>query len=234
MENKSNFVNHAQFIKYFYKAANAYKKFLGFSFDVPNLVFERTPEKNYSAKSVVPVKYLGQNVGNMVVISFQSRDGTGDESLYKIGQLVIPERLKHANHSEKVFPRTKEGIIYELFFPLFSVYENKINLFATSLEEITVDCVEKPKAVKKAWDLGLNSIDYVKRVKYEDKDIAQKCIAKIYLTVGYRGEGQRFGDPHAIYNPIPMNALQVAGFLTVKNSSNPLLKMINSCVFPPV
>ena len=39
----------------------------------------------------------------------------------------------------------------------------------------------------------------------------------VYLTTGYRENGERFGDPHAIHHGIGLGMDQVVGFIGIKN-----------------
>src|SRR5579864_1571687 len=67
---------------------------------------EPTPEKPYSARSESTVSYLGNEIGNMYVIAFKPGDGTGDESAYKLDDLVISGTYRR---TPSVIPRAKTG-----------------------------------------------------------------------------------------------------------------------------
>ena len=62
----------------------------------------------------------------------------------------------------------------------------------------------------------------------------QKIEPKVYLTVGKSNNGQRFGDPHAIYHAaIENNAIQVGGFVAIKDHQNSLLELAKNWQIPP-
>ena len=193
--------------------------------------FELTPKKPYSARTEGPVIYHGNNIGDMTVIVLRPGDGTGDDKTFKLDELEIPEHLRFDEKPERVLPRSKSKVQYELFFPFFSWSETRFHIFAASLEEITV----KDGRIEKAWDLGLNPDAY--------KRVIEKNITgvppQVYLTTGYRQDGKRFGDPHAIYHGIPhavhhgidLDMYQVVGFLGIKNG-NRLLNLADSGIQP--
>jgi hypothetical protein len=164
---------------------------------------KRTPDKPNFARSVVPVRYDDQPIGDMYVIVFMPGDGTGDEKTFKLGQLEIPKEHQYAERPEKVLPRRKDGVFCEGMFPIFSTVGNTRYLFTVSLEELTVDNVADPKKVIKTWDLGME------RSRHD----TLPSHYNVYLTTGHRSDGKRFGDPHAIVNAT--DKIQVAGFLAI-------------------
>ena len=59
-----------------------------------------------------------------------------------------------------------------------------------------------------------------------------------FLTVGYRRNGVRFGDPHAIHYPaihVNQNSLQVVGFLAFneENKDSPACKAFERISYVP-
>lgn len=198
-------------------------KELGFE-DFPDLSL--TPDKPNSARTVIPVTYAGTNVGDMYAIVFLHKDGTGDQNTYQLDKIVIPPEFRHEEKPERVIPRAKTGIVAEGFFPLFSMNQHGyIAPFAAHLDEITLD--EENKIVP-VFQLGQNKSEYLQAI-----NSGLEIIPKIELTTGTDKKGRRFGDPHAVY--YGMNAydsVQVVGFLSVKDQSNPLMRILNNCPVP--
>jgi hypothetical protein len=206
------------------KALKEYEKvYAGLEFQNFN-PFIITSNKPNSARTIIPVKYCDKPIGEMYAIAFQYKDGTGDAKTFQLGQLAIPEKLQEFPQ-EKVLPRKKEGISCEGCFPLFSAFKDHTNWFTISLEEIIVDNPANPKSIKKAGDLGLEPSYYQAITNIEGS-----VPPEIYFTTGYK-DGKRFGDPHAIYNSVNNEAMQVAGFLAVKETINGL-KFANNWKLP--
>jgi hypothetical protein len=172
--------------------------------------FVLTPDKPNTARTVFPVKYAGHDIGDMYVIAFSPGDGTGDESAFKLGSLELPEELVYDKFPAKVLPRKKDGILYEICFPIATVIDEKAVRFAVSLDELTVDCANDPKTVVKAFELGLSQEQYHKAIK-AGNDLGPK----LFLTTGHKN-GLRFGDPHAIHYGVKEKGIQIAGFLAIK------------------
>lgn len=180
--------------------------------------FVLTPEKSNSARTVVPVHYNGQFVGDMNVIVFRHGDGTGDTKTYALDDLMILERYRHDTKPGRVIPRSKSGVLCEGFFPLFSrTAEGNDILFAASLDELgLVD-----NRVSFLWRLGQIDSDYTRLLQGE---LSAKPL--IYLTVGLSAQGNRIGDPHCVYFSRSIDdVLQVVGFLGITDTQNPLLPM---------
>jgi hypothetical protein len=179
--------------------------------------FKLTPEKPNSARIVVPVNYYKTSVGEIYVIAFVKGDGTGDESTYKINDLIIPSEYYHVDKTARVIPRAKNVIsetefktpmISEAFMPLFSIApDNHVALFAASLDELTVD----DNKIVPVGRLGLSNENYSKALKGE-----LEVIPKIYTTV-VTFAGKSIGDPHSVYYSRDIDdAVQIVGFLGVK------------------
>lgn len=191
--------------------------------------FVLTPDKPNTARTLVPVKYNGAEVGEMFAIAFMPGDGTGDYNTYKPGQLEIPPQYALKEKQEKVFPRSKTGTVFELFLPFGSVAGGKIHLFASSLEELTIDETEAPLTLRKAWDLGMARCDYGWLVNH-----GGEVAPRIQLTTGYRPDGERFGDPHAVYFGVDTNTVQVVGFLPVTSQRSPVVELAQKVALLPV
>lgn len=179
--------------------------------------FKRREDKPYHARTDVGLLYNGQKIAEMVAILFAPKDGTGDTTLFNDeNKLIIPQEYKHENMQHRVFPRSKKGIIAEVCIPLFSIGGGMINYHAISLEELTSDGSNR---LIKAFDIGIT-----KEALCKPDLILKNTPPKLYLTTGFNKEGKRFGDPHAIYNNT--DKIQVAGFISVKEASNTLSRIL--------
>ncbi len=188
--------------------------------------FSLTPEKPNSARTVIPITYSGSKAGDMYAIVFLRGDGTGDAKTYALGSVKIPPELRHIEKPERVIPRSKTGVICEGFFPLFSMNSHgSAALFAVSLEELTLD---SNQTVIPAWRLGQNKSEYLQAINFR-----LTILPRVYFTTGIDEEGNRFGDPHAIYYRVDAyDVVQVGGFLAVKDADNPLLGLTNEWTSP--
>ena len=186
--------------------------------DFPDFNF--TPNKANTARTVIPVTYAGAKAGEMYVIVFLQKDGTGDDKTFKLDEIKIPPELRNGSKPERVVPRAKNGVIAEIFFPLFSLNRNNYVVpFAAHLDELTLN---DEKTIIKALTLGQNRSTYLQAI-----NSGLELIPKIKLTTGNDKKGKRFGDPHAIYYSAEVyDAVQVAGFLTIREETNPLLNLI--------
>lgn len=176
-------------------------------FDRP---FELTPDKPYSARTDVPVTFEGKDIGDMCVIAFKPEDGTGNENDYALDELAFHEKYFDSLNPGKVVPRKKDSVLYELFFPIFSISERAPYYLLNSLEELTFEDND-PTIITKAWDLGTRPGFYKRLMKYGGEDIKPV----IQFTTGYKPNRQRFGDPHSVFHVNLMDAVQVAGFLSI-------------------
>jgi len=181
--------------------------------------FILTPDKPNSARTVVPVTFSGEEVGKMYVIVFSAFDGTGDDKTYGLGDVKIPLGLKWCEKPERVIPRSKEGVMIEGFFPLFSKTPyGTIAPFAAHLDELTLDGNE----VIPAWRLGQNKRSFLNAISRSRSSIRPE----IQFTTKADFSGRRFGDPHAVYYGSPaLEAVQVAGFLSITDQDNPLMSL---------
>jgi hypothetical protein len=168
---------------------------------------ELTPEKANSARSVSPVRYLGREIGDMYVIAFKPCDSTGDESTYKLNELAVSGQYPWES---KVVPRLKTGIHSEVHMNL--VTQKIADVHAEpGLFNGTYDLLGlRGRIVKKIGTVGLET----------PAVLSDERVPTATLTVGYQpGHEQmteRFGDPHAVYSPVP-ETIQVCAFLAIKN-----------------
>ena len=207
---------------------SSYASFLGndVGFGNPNHL-KLTPDKGYTAITDVPVTRDGREVGNLYIVAFVAGDGTGDDKTYKPSQLVIPSRLKIAKNQKIVFPRDKSETLLEACFPLFSIHNSKCLLNAVSLEGLTISNKDQEKAkIVTGYKLGVDPRYFNSLLRANRPGESQI----IQLTTGYTRGGERFGDPHAIFYPLEelnQNALQVVGFLAVREMNNPLNRILD-------
>ncbi|MBD3303890.1 hypothetical protein GF343_02000 [Candidatus Woesearchaeota archaeon] len=179
-----------------------------------------TPGKNYTARTEVPVHGRNKDsIGTLYALVFQFQDGTGNDSTFKPGDLELPGRFKSMKDPRTVFPRSKQGIRMEAFFPFFTALDGKYHKHAVCLEELTVDNPENPATIIPQGILGLKTTEYSRALRGEKIKGYDDINPPLFLTCGYK-EGARFGDPHAIYHSIPAEGAQVAGFLAVPDDTN--------------
>ncbi len=175
-----------------------------------------TPEKPNSARSETDFEYRGSVVGKLFVIAFAPGDGTGDESAYGLDNLMtdgLPQQ-------PKIVPRSKAKVHSEGHLAIVSheTDTDRIDplMFAGSLallgiEEVTGDTRDEVIEIARigqpldqfrdlAW--GINPSAYV------------GMRPTVTFTTGYDKAGERFGDPHAVYNDTDI--LQIAAFLSVR------------------
>jgi len=165
----------------------------------------QTPEKPYTARSTSLVEHLGETAGNLTIIVFDEDDATGNESDYELREI-----LPGGNYPliPKVVPRKKDGIRSEAHLPIATLLANRDPaVFANSLDLIGVDnngrltqlaCLgQDPKVLFDAYHGGRPHLS-----------------PAATLTTGFNPyNGERFGDPHAVYNKQPF--VQIAGFLAL-------------------
>ncbi len=203
--------------------------------------FLHTPQKTTTARAVTDVLYQGQKVGDLYVILFAPGDGTGKEEERSPYIYQVPPEYYFEDKPERILPRDKlkEKVLLEVCFPLATVEGRYVLKHLIGLEQITVDNAASPTTLVKGVELGGNaSFKYWinNQPVYEDPEREREF--PIYLTCGYRRNGQRFGDPHAtFYNPKLAegrpNLMQVAGFLAVEKEDNPLCALLDKIAIAP-
>lgn len=208
-----------------------YENFLGSNIrfgSYPQL--HQLPNKNYTARTIVPVQNNGMKIGDLYIILFKPGDGTGNEDYFAKEEIIIPSELAFRDKPERVFPRYKEGILVEAFFPFFSIYNNNLYFNSVCLEELVVDDRDGVKTIAKLGNLGLNSEEYKKNLR---NNTQSNIPLFVQMTVGYTRTGERFGDPNAVYCSKDIVALQVAGFLAITDKENPLSRIIDKLAKTP-
>jgi len=192
-----------------------------FSFERDFASLRLTPEKPYTARTEIPVyNNKKDSMATLYALAFKFHDGTGDDSTFKPGELELPGRFKPMENPGKVFPRSKQGIQVEAFFPFFTALGEEYHKHAVCLEELTVDDPESPQTIVTAGVLGLSPREYVYTLNRK-KPVQPRHGSQsppLFLTCGYQDE-QRFGDPHAVYCSVPTVGVQVVGFLAVPDNA---------------
>lgn len=169
-------------------------------------VLELTPDKPNSARSATPVRHLGEIAGTLYVIVFDMEDGTGDEKTFKLQDSMLGGNYPLES---KIVPRSKAGIHSEAHLAIASLYpysdEDPV-MFANNLDLVTLTDQHR-----------LRQLGYLGQSLY---DLSKASVSgteldpTVTLTTGYSSEsGERFGDPHAVYNK--RLTVQVAAFLAV-------------------
>lgn len=182
----------------------------------------QTPGKANSARSATDVTLIdtynrAQIISKLYVIAFKPGDGTGDTTTYKMGDLDVDGPYPN---TERVIPRSKKDIRYETHL---TVVAHKID-----------DSHAEPELFKGTFDLlGLKGKTVLKKGELGQSGEKKAAYPKTTFTLGYV-DGQRFGDPHAVYSAIP-DSLQVCAFIALteemdaklflEHSSNPLHKL---------
>lgn len=171
--------------------------------------FVRTPEKSYYAKTVVPVSYYREHVGEMHILIFAPKDGTGDENSYALNQIDIPSDLRFGEKPARVIPRDKTGILCEGFFPICSIDEEGTVLsFVNSLQLLTL---EGTKLIV-GGRLGIAHCQFIRSLISKVSPFPE-----VTMTVATIEE-KRLYDPHAVFNPYRCY-VQVGGFLAIKDEA---------------
>ena len=182
---------------------------------------ETTRDKPYSARSNSSIIYDGVNVASLVVLAFGQGDATGDYSTFEPGELKsgkFPDVSKYT-------PRTKLGIFAEAHLTLLSRElgaDSPCVLYAGHLGVLGVD------------DNAVTEIGYIGQSLPEYSAHMQSCRSArptTTLTTGYKDDtkqiqlagGERFGDPHAIFNG--STAIQVCGFIALR-ADNPYRQIL--------
>jgi hypothetical protein len=170
-----------------------------------------TPDKGNSARSVSAVTHLGETVGKLYVIVFANEDGTGDESTYRMTDYlntgIYPRQPKS-------MPRAKAGVHGEAHLTIASQFVAAANtdpvLYAGHLDLVSFN---RARLQKLAF-LGQSPADF------NDALLAGTAEPTATYTVGYdSATGERYGDPHAVFNSRSM--VQVCGFVAVTDEMVP-------------
>ncbi|MBD3259498.1 hypothetical protein GF371_02595 [Candidatus Woesearchaeota archaeon] len=202
---------------------------VNFVFD-PRSRFKKIEGRAYQGRLTVLVERAGEEIGKIHVLAFAYGDGTGSESeTYNFGNLVVPPHLSGPEfmneRPEKLVPRKKDSVIVEAFFPFFS-YQDGVAIYnVVSLEELTADDYLEPKRIITSGHFGFRPDDYKQALEN-----GGEYPMRIFLTTGCVGGGEfplkEFGNPHSIIYSAHTEAIQVGGFLSVKDKNNPLVEIL--------
>ncbi len=186
-----------------------FRNLLGLNLEfAPQSKFELTPAKGYTAKVEVPCFYDGEPAGKLVAIVLTPGQGTGDDSLYRAGELSLPIRMNNYLNPSHILPRSKKDVYAEMMLPLFSQTPDRVAQYAVCLERIDV---VNGQVMPTHMGEPLSTYQGLLAGRGQATPMP-------YFTTGI-DQRKRFGDPHAIgYNPGFPTAVQVAGFLTVHNN----------------
>lgn len=218
-----------------------YNRLLGLDFVVNGfLQLEQIAEKPYTARAILEVLKFSnaEKVGDLYILLFAPGDGTGKKGDYTLEQFTeMLSGYQFSTKPERVLPRNKlvEGVLCEAFLPICSVEGRMLYPYTVSLEQITVENIIHPTALVPGLKMGVSAERFRPNPR---QALLPSPKIQIQLTCGYRRNGQRFGDPHAIfYNPKLAeghpNRMQVAGFLSVEDKDNPLCKVLDEVgIFP--
>jgi hypothetical protein len=184
---------------------------------------ELTPDKPYAARSEATVRFEDEPVGTLHVIAFAPKNGTGNESTFKLGD-VDPGKYPH---EVKILPRSKTGVAKEVHIPLITRRTEDPNAdflqYAGNLSLLGV----KDGTVVKIGEVGQREELFTGIVAANVDALPWQS-----LTVGYvkgtAGHEKRFGDPHSVYNDHP-DVVQVCGFIAISDShTSQQLHMVNN------
>lgn len=168
-----------------------------------------TPDKPNSARSATLVKHLGETLGTLYVIAFDFEDGTGDESMFALDDQI---GFGFYPRDAKVLPRSKASLHSEAHLTLASFSLHKPNedpvMFAGNLELVGF---REPRYLAQLAALGQSAANFSKAIFREEQ--AQPTVT--YTTGNRHDTGERFGDPHAVFNSA--NVVQVCGFVAVSH-----------------
>lgn len=198
------------------EALKAYQEQTLLDFDIDGAVkLVATPDKPNSARSATDVTFgAAKNpFGKLFVIMFKPGDGSGDESSFKLEDLIVPDEYPK---SSKIVPRVKakHGA---------GLHERINHEGALSIAKVKLDSKDDPVLFGGTFDLlGLDGhvIRKIGELGHETTVKAEELTPITTLTVGNIGiEGagiKRFGDPHSVYNADPEHA-NVVAFLGVSD-----------------
>ncbi len=184
----------------------------GLKFDINAAgVLVPTPEGANSARSVTPASFEGINFGTLYTIAFKPKDGTGSHVTYQLSDLEIDPSM-YPEGEEKVLPRSKEATHTEVHLALARC---AIDMGANAQPEISAG------KLKLLGVEGKRLVEIGQLGHREDEDVATPIAT---YTVGFDENGDRHGDPHAVYNDIP-NFVIVSAFLALTNDAIKLYKL---------
>jgi hypothetical protein len=180
------------------------------SFDVDVATdMEWTPEKPNSARSSSTVKHLGEEAATLTIIAFDHEDATGG------GTYKMTDRMHVGTYprDDKVTPRSKGALHSEAHLTIASFFgghhgEGPV-MFAGNMDLVGFKDETQTKIGLLAF-LGQDPYNFT-QATFSETD----ALPTVTLTTGYNEAGERFGDPHAVFNATPL--IQVCGFIGITN-----------------
>lgn len=191
-------------------------------FDLENAaILEPIIDGRYSARSKT-IADLGEGVTtDLVVIAFLPQDGTGDESTYNWGDLLIPDEytcnLPKGEPAPKLLPRRKVGIHSEVHMALLEQYARVANVkpyyFSGTLDVLGVI----GGSVQKIAEVGAPQAN-----PQPARDPSAGKTVTTYTVIGPENSHERQVDPHAIYYPkskLPayLQNINVSAFMAISH-----------------
>jgi len=173
--------------------------------------FEMTPHKRYTARSASVVEHLGEAIGNLTVIVFDEGDCTGNESDFQLARSMAGGNYPL---TPQVVPRRKVDIRSEAHLAIATLMPGRApQLYANNLDLIGL----KDERLNQLAHLGLEDPAALMHI-YENRYQGGPIGPTATLTTGFNPySGERFGDPHAVYNNQPF--VQIAGFLALTDET---------------
>lgn len=185
----------------------------------PNLAFGQfddfvaTPDKPNSARTTIQVYYSSRPIGTLYSILFLPGDGTGDHKTFAPGTIHIPSDLRFKEKSDRVIPRSKDGMLYEAFFPFFSRSPTGVYSYGVSSFQILGIDQHNPPNLIRTHLLGLDQDHF--------NEVVSSGVS-VPMNASYTTDSNlRFANPHAIfYDPsVSKDIAQVVGFLAITAST---------------
>ena len=165
---------------------------------------KRIPGKPYSARAGAKVHYGKKVVGDLVVVAFAPGEGSGDESSYKADDLDFDEYPA----VPQIIPRSKEGVVAETHLTLVSALAGEKDSIYPGFGNLSLMGLMGDRIVKLA-ELGQ---EVPSGEMPENPDLrATMTVGRHELLEDGVRSGDRFGDPHAIYNDWS-NMVQICAF----------------------
>lgn len=182
------------------------------------------PDKPNTARSKTTFRHMGEVTGTLIVIAFAPGDGTGDEKTsYRLEDLDT-SKFSGAVDSG-IVPRTKKGTHSEAHLTIATKVIDRpnrdVDMFAGNLDVIGI---RGESELIKIAEVGQKA-RYFSRIFRSTVEERGSVSPAATLTVGHKGAidsddiwGERFGDPHAIYNPWE-EYVQICGFVAIANDN---------------
>ena len=169
----------------------------------------------YSARADIKVEHKIDGriteAGNLAIIAFAPGDGTGDELTYSLSDIDTGSYPREA----KVVPTSKVGVNSEVHLPISSHVAHH-PLMGWVIHSNNLHVLEfrpnKPHRLAKIGELGYSPEIFNARQGWFS--YATFTTGHYNLLGNHSVNGERFGDPQAIYNPWD-RYVQIAGFLAL-------------------